>query len=152
MPAIEPLLLFLFVLVLAYFFAKVEIHIEGEHGWAGSLPTWRIESHPLLDIFWGGRPLTGYHAWVFSFMALIFHLPLVVSGDFTLQLEYRCVASLMLFWIVEDFLWFVLSPSHSAGQLFRGEIPWHKHMWLYLPRDYWVFGIAGGVLFVLSYR
>ncbi|WP_407669535.1 hypothetical protein [Paraburkholderia heleia] len=40
-----------------------------------NLPTWRIEHHWLLDIFWGSRPMTGYHAWVFPFMALFFHLP-----------------------------------------------------------------------------
>jgi len=54
------------VALMAFFFAKVEIQIEGAAGWASALPTWRIESHWLLDIFWGGRPMTGYHAWVFS--------------------------------------------------------------------------------------
>lgn len=46
----------LYVGILALFFAKVEIMIESADGWAIALPTWRIESHPLLDIFWGGRP------------------------------------------------------------------------------------------------
>ena len=71
------LLLLFWVGLLGYFFAMTEIQIEGASGWAASLPTWRIEKHPLLDIFWGGRPMTGYHAWVFPFMALVFHLPLV---------------------------------------------------------------------------
>ena len=68
-----PLLrLLVFVLVVAAFFAQVEIQIEGSAGWAASLPTWRVEKHWLLEIFWGGRAMTGYHAWVFSFMALVF--------------------------------------------------------------------------------
>ncbi len=31
-----------FVLLLSYFFAKLEIAIEGGDGWAANLPTWRI--------------------------------------------------------------------------------------------------------------
>src|SRR5450830_1433060 len=69
-----------FVLLLAFFFAKVEIQIEGAEGWAVNLPTWRIEQHLLLTLFWGGRAMTGYHAWMFTFIALIFHLPLVMIG------------------------------------------------------------------------
>ena len=68
------LLTLVWVALLALFFAEVEIQIEGAAGWAANLPTWRIEQHWLLDIFWGGRPMTGYHAWVFSFMALIFFI------------------------------------------------------------------------------
>ena len=79
-PAWHFALLVLWVAVLGFFFAMVEIQIEGPAGWAASLPTWRIESHWLLDIFWGGRPMTGYHAWVFSFMALVFHLPVFING------------------------------------------------------------------------
>ena len=79
--------LFLWVILLAFFFAKVEIQIEGGAGWAANLPTWRIESHWLLDIFWGGRAMTGYHAWVFSFMALVFHLPIFLTGTWTAKME-----------------------------------------------------------------
>jgi hypothetical protein len=38
-------------LLMAFFFANVEIQIEGAAGWAANLPTWRIEHHWLLDIF-----------------------------------------------------------------------------------------------------
>lgn len=34
----------------------------------------------LLDLFWSGKPMTGYHAWVFPFVALFFHLPAVFFG------------------------------------------------------------------------
>jgi len=67
-------------LLLAYFFANVEIQVEGAHGWASALPTWRIERHWLLDIFWGGRAMTGYHAWIFPCVALFFHFPMVFMG------------------------------------------------------------------------
>ena len=67
---------FCWVGIMALFLAQVEIQIEGGAGWATSLPTWRIEQHWLLDIFWGGRAMTGYHAWMFPFIAMVFHLPL----------------------------------------------------------------------------
>lgn len=71
-----PLIVTLFwVALLGLFFAQTEIQIEGGAGWAANLPTWRIEHHWLLDIFWGGRPMTGYHAWVFPFIAMFFHFP-----------------------------------------------------------------------------
>ena len=40
----------LFVFVAALIFAKLEIEIEGPHGWAEKLPTWRIEHHFLLVV------------------------------------------------------------------------------------------------------
>ena len=39
------------VFLLGFFFAKLEIAVEGDAGWAENLPTWRIEGHWLLDIF-----------------------------------------------------------------------------------------------------
>ena len=48
------------VLALALLLANVEVQIEGGAGWAANLPTWRIEDGWLLDLFWGGRPMTGY--------------------------------------------------------------------------------------------
>ena len=55
------LLFVLFILIAAFVFAKLEIEVEGPHGWAEKLPTWRIEHHFLLDWLFGGRPLTSYH-------------------------------------------------------------------------------------------
>jgi hypothetical protein len=54
------------VLPLALLLANVEVQIEGSAGWAANLPTWRIEDGWLLDLFWGGRPMTGYHVYIFS--------------------------------------------------------------------------------------
>jgi hypothetical protein len=83
------LLFFLFIGLLGLLFAMTEIQIEGSAGWAANLPTWRVENHPLLDVFWGGKPMTGYHVWVFAFMAAVFHLPLVLAGSFSGRLEVR---------------------------------------------------------------
>ncbi|MBN2431151.1 MAG: hypothetical protein JXQ27_06725 [Acidobacteria bacterium] len=149
---IHPLILLGYVGLLAFFFAKVEIHIEGPHGWAEKLPTWRIENHWLLRVLWGGRALTGYHAWMFSFMALFFLLPMFLSGRFTWPLLSRCVGSLLIFWTLEDFLWFVLNPAWGAYTFFRREVPWHRHYVLGLPHDYWIHLTVGTILLWLSFR
>lgn len=135
-----------FVLVLAYFFANVEIHIEGDAGWAANLPTWRIEQHWLLDMFWGGRAMTGYHAYVFSFIAIFFHAPVFLTAQWSWHLEARIVASLMLFWISEDYLWFVINPAFGWRR-FRAElVPWHRHWACGAPVDYWLFSVLGAAL------
>lgn len=140
------------VLLMAVFFAEVEIQIEGAAGWAAQLPTWRIEHHWLLDIFWGGRPMTGYHAWVFSFMALAFFAPLAFAGRFRVREAALALAGLMLFWIVEDFLWFVLNPAYGLARFGPQQIPWHRRWWLGAPTDYWVAVIGSMAILVFVNR
>ena len=77
-----------FVVVAAFLFAKIEIEIEGRHGWAENLPTWRVEHHFLLDWFFGGRSLTGYHTWTFIFVLFLFHLPFFWTGTWRLAISY----------------------------------------------------------------
>ncbi|HSI57262.1 MAG TPA: hypothetical protein VLA16_06885 [Ideonella sp.] len=127
---------------MALFFANVEIQIEGAAGWAADLPTWRIAGHWALDVFWGGRELTGYHAWVFSFMALVFFAPLAFSGRWSWRAAAQALAGLMLFWVVEDFAWFVLNPDYGWARFDAAHVAWHKRWWLGAPIDYW-FGLLG---------
>ena len=148
---LQPWLLLGWVLLLSFFFAKVEIHIEGSDGWAAKLPTWRIEKHWLLDIFWGSRPMTGYHAWVFSFITLFFHAAIFVYGSWTPQLEARILACLIFFWILEDFLWFVLNPAFGIAKFRPEHIPWHKHWFLGMPVEYTGFTCIGSILFYHSF-
>ena len=133
------------VMLLAFFFANVEVQIEGAAGWAANLPTWRIEHHWLLDKFWGGRPMTGYHAWVFPFVALFFHFPLVYASQWSVKVELQALAFIMIFWIVEDFLWFVINPAYGIQHFAPQYVVWHKHWWWFAPTDYWTF-ISGAVL------
>lgn len=140
-----------FVALLAIIFALTEIQIEGGAGWAANLPTWRVEQHWLLDLFWGGKPLTGYHLSIFSFMALAFHLP-VVMARWSWRLEARVMASLLLFWPLEDVLWFVLNPAFGWARFTPADAPWHKHWWLGAPVDYSVALALAALLFTLSYR
>ena len=138
------------VLVLAFFLANVEIQIEGAAGWAAKLPTWRIPRNQWLDIFWGGRELTGYHAWIFPCVALFFHFPLIVFGSWSWRLEARLLACILLFWVAEDFLWFVLNPAFGFAHFDARNVPWHIHWWGPAPADYWVFLFIAAILFVLS--
>lgn len=141
----------IFVIVLAYFFANAEIHIEGDAGWAANLPTWRIEKHWLLDLFWGGRAMTGYHAYVFSFIAIFFHFPVFFLAQWSWLIEARILASIMLFWIVEDYLWFVINPAFGWRR-FRPElVAWHRHWAIGAPVDYWLFAALSTALFWISY-
>jgi hypothetical protein len=141
----------LYIALLGFFFAQVEIQIEGPAGWAANLPTWRIEKHWLLDIFWGGRPMTGYHAWVFTFMALVFHLPVIMCQQWSWRLELRILGALALFWIIEDGLWFVMNPAYGPQVFTTRAIPWHKHWLGPLPLDYWAFGLTGLALMFWSF-
>ncbi len=145
--ALQLIVLVLAVGILAYFFAQVEIHVEGDAGWAANLPTWRVETHWLLDLFWGGRPMTGYHAWVFPFIALFFHFPLAFMGQWSMQLEARVLASIILFWILEDFLWFLTNPAFGWKRFAKPHISWHKNWVAGAPVEYWLFSVVGGGLF-----
>ncbi|MDY7537065.1 hypothetical protein QN372_06560 [Undibacterium sp. RTI2.1] len=148
-----PLIVTLFwVALLGLFFAQTEIQIEGGAGWAANLPTWRIEHHWLLDIFWGGRPMTGYHAWVFPFISMFFHFPFFFSQRWTLKLEARALACIMMFWIVEDFLWFVFNPAYGLARFDPKHVAWHKNWFLFAPSDYWNFLAVAAILFWFSYR
>lgn len=140
------------VMLLGFFFAQTEIQIEGPYGWAAHLPTWRIEHHWLLDIFWGGRPMTGYHAWVFPFVALFFHFPLFLLQRWSWRLEARLIGCIMLFWITEDFLWFVLNPAYGLARFDPAHVPWHKHWIGVAPTDYWTSLAVAALLLWFSYR
>jgi len=150
-PALAVLANLAYVALLGFFFAHVEVQIEGAAGWAASLPTWRIEGHWLLDVFCGGRPLTGYHAWIFSFMALVFHLPVVLLATWSWRVELRILGSLALFWIIEDGLWFVLNPAFGVARFAPQSAPWHVHWLGPLPTDYWTFGGVGLALLIASH-
>jgi hypothetical protein len=136
----------LFVFIAAFVWAKLEIEIEGKDGWAANLPTWRIENHVLLDLFLGGRPLTGYHAWAFTFAGLVFHFPFFWNGSWTWRAECHALGYCLLFWIIEDFLWFVLNPHFGWSKYKEGSIWWHKRWFLKLPLDYWVLTLMGALL------
>ena len=132
-------------------FALVEIHIEGGHGWAANLPTWRVENR-WTRLFYGNRPLTGYHLYVQLFVLVMAHAPWFLDlAPLTWRGEARVLAFVILFWIVEDFLWFVINPAYGVRKFRRAHVWWHAPTWWWImPRDYWLFLPVGVFLFCLS--
>jgi hypothetical protein len=139
-----------FVVLLGCWFGMVEVQIEGPDGWAAKLPTWRITEGWFLALL-GGRPLTGYHAWIFTFIPLVFHLPCVLLARWSWRIEARVLGCVALFWIIEDFAWFVENPAFGWARFDREHAWWHQHWLLGLPVDYWVYLIVGGALLAWSF-
>lgn len=143
------ILYLIFILFISYAFAMLEIQIEGTAGWAKNLPTWRIENHWALKIFFGGRALTGYHFWAHVFVTLLFHLPLAFL-PFSWTMELKIIGGIILFWITEDFLWFVMNPGFGIRRFKKEHIPWHPNWILGAPIEYWIFFPLGLYLVLMT--
>ncbi|HEY4362789.1 MAG TPA: hypothetical protein VGN17_17605 [Bryobacteraceae bacterium] len=138
------------VLLAAVAFALAEVQIEGRNGWAAALPTWRIDNR-WTRILMGGRPLTGYHLYVHLFLLILLHVPFALEmSEPTLPREMRIFAFLILFWVAEDFLYFVFNPAFGLRRFSKQHIPWHPHWWWILPREYWIFAPLGIALYGAS--
>lgn len=147
---------FVFVIALlaaSAIFALLEIEIEGSAGWASGLPTWRLENRWTRRIL-GARALTGYHLYIHLFVLLLAHLPFALGlVPFSATMELRILSFLILFWLIEDYLWFVFNPAFGWRRFRREHIWWHAPNWWWLmPRDYWIFGPLGILLYILSWR
>ena len=140
-----------FLAAAAAAFALLEIQIEGEAGWAASLPTWRRDTW-WTRILLGGRPLTGYHLWCHVWAMLAAHAPFGLGlADWSVRGELRALAFVILFWILEDFLWFVFNPKYGIRSFRRDRAVWHAHAWWWImPREYWIFLPTGIALYVAS--
>lgn len=134
-----------FIIVLSFFVAKLEINIEGKHGWAEKLPTRRIKNK-VTDLLLNGAPLTEYHFWLFSMILFLLHLPFSAGLNWSIAGELKTLGFFFLFLNIEDFLWFVLNPEFGIKKFNRRNIPWHKHWIGFLPRGYYI----GFLLFALA--
>ncbi|HVC08867.1 MAG TPA: hypothetical protein VNH15_02880 [Elusimicrobiota bacterium] len=130
-----------YLFALAWLLAQVEIQIEGAHGWAEKLPTWRY-SKPWLLKLTNGKPVTGYHACLFPFLILIFHLPLLFVG-FSRAAEAKILVCYFLVAFNWDFQWFVWNPAWGTKRFLREPIWWFRKKFLGVPADYYT-----GSLFV----
>ncbi|MBK8915139.1 MAG: hypothetical protein IPM64_11170 [Phycisphaerales bacterium] len=142
------------ILVAAACFAIMEIQIEGPAGWAQNLPTWRVRNPRVkewMNRLFPGRPITGYHASILVFIAIVAHLPFALGMPWTPGGQARAVAFIIFFWVAEDFLWFVLNPHFGLRKFRPQHIEWHRKAWWWIaPRDYWI-GLALAVtIYVLS--
>src|SRR3990167_5556699 len=125
----------IFTIIVAFILAKLEIQIEGADGWAKNLPTWR-KINWLTKMLYSETPITGYHFWLLLMIFFFFHLPFFVGIPWSLKLELQVIASMIFFWILEDYLWFVLNPHFGFKKFTSQNIPWHSTWWGPLPDHY----------------
>jgi hypothetical protein len=139
-----------FLALVAWLFALLEIQIEGRHGWAQNLPTWRIENKWVRAVY--RKPLTGYHLYAQGFVMIMAHCPFGLNlAPWSLPVELRILAFVVLFWILEDFLWFVCNPEFGFRNFHPERISWHRESWWWIaPRDYWVGLPLGITLYLLG--
>lgn len=139
-----------YIFILATVLAILEIQIEGEHGWAKNLPTWRPSKDTwyakLYAKIMSGRELTGYHLTMFAFVLIIFHLPYVFGLSFSLEHWLKTLSFFFMFIVLWDFLWFVLNPFHPLKNFKAEHIWWHKKWFLGLPTDYYGGVIVSGLV------
>lgn len=128
----------IFILITSASFALLEIQIEGSGGWAENLPTWKIKN-PFKKIVGWSTLVDGYHMWMWVFTISMFHAPIFFGMPFTLGNELIIIESLLFFYFLEDFFWFVFNPSWGIKKFFTKEIPWHPNKILFLPQNYWLF-------------
>jgi hypothetical protein len=124
----------LYFFAIAFVLAQLEIQIEGAHGWAERLPTWRWDSPAVLR--WAGKPITGYHVFLMLFILLFIHLPMMYVG-FTLEREAEILSLFCLFAVVWDFLWFVCNPHFGLSRFRPGQVWWFRTWFLGLPSAYY---------------
>jgi len=135
---VSPFYLFLFALLLAF----TEVQIEGKHGWARDLPSWRAHPGSFAARWYGrfmqGKELTGYHAGMFSLVFLVLFSPFVFGVPVTAVAIFQIFSLYFLLIVFEDFLWFIINPYFGLRKFRQAHIPWHKRWFLGLPQDYYV--------------
>jgi hypothetical protein len=135
--------------LIGFLLAVLEIQIEGEHGWAAKLPTWRAQPGSRLDKLFkkitAQKDLTGYHTALMIFLLLFMHWPFVWHWTWNIWQELEIMAIFILFTTVWDFLWFVLNPNLSLRKFNPDRVWWHKKWLGKMPIDYY-FGILITIL------
>lgn len=131
-----------FVCLLALLYSLMEIEMEGQHGWAKNLPT----TKNILGTF------TLYHVYMLVFVFLLF------GGWFFVRFLSGCMSAwtmvfhsifyIILWFVIEDFLWFVYNPHFTIKRYKKQHIPWHAN-WVAGTTFGTVVGILG--LLVLSF-
>ena len=127
--------------LIGFFLAILEIQIEGEHGWAEKLPTWRAKPGSKLDKFFkkimADREMTGYHTALVIFLLLFAHWPFIWIWEWTIWAELELLSIYLFFSIFWDFLWFILNPKLSLRKFGPERVWWHKKWLGKFPIDYY---------------
>ena len=130
---------FLYVIIGAFFLAKLEINIEGKYGWAEKLPAWR---KVIKTGIFKGYTFTGYHFYMFvCFLPLLFHLPFLFF-PWSPAVEAKIIAAYFLMTGLEDILWFAFNPDYGLKAYTKERVKWHKR---------WLFGFPLPIIIVLYF-
>lgn len=138
----------LYIFFAATIMALLEIQIEGSNGWAGKLPTWRMQNK-LTNFLLGNRELTGYFLLWMLLLLLLFHLPMLFL-PWNWHREFLILGLFVLFCLAEDFMWFVLNPAYRLRNFKQENIPWHPSWLGPLPTFYYIEIAIVISLFILS--
>ena len=137
----NPVVSCLFLCVYAFLLAALEVEIEGARGWAERLPTWYRVHGALAGAFailGGGKPMTGYHFFLFPFTLMSFHLPFVFGLPWSGARELTVMAAWISWLAAWDLLWFILNPAYGWRRLRREHVWWHARWVGRVPLDYLV--------------
>ena len=140
----------LVVHLLAICVASFEIEVEGSHGWAANLPTWRFKTCVC-----GARPLTGYHVSLSLTMILTSMLGGILHGILfgglrTAAIILLSLAVFVLVMLFEDSYWFVLNYKF-ATHLARGAAINHFQTPCDQLKLHAICAGAGSALWIASY-
>lgn len=137
---------------MALVLALLEIQIEGPHGWAKNLPTWRPAQQTLIARTYAklmnGKEFTGYHLLIFAFVFLMFHFPFLLGAPWGIVPWVKTLSFFFLFVVLWDFLWFVCNPHYPLKQFRKEHIWWHARWRWLLPVDYYI-GVALSFVIIL---
>jgi hypothetical protein len=154
MAVVALILKVLFWSLFATVVACIEIESEGRFGWADKAPTWYRTTGfwaKAYGLVMGGKPLTGYHAFMFFLPVLIFHSHFFLGVQWSVVAELGTWALYFGWCPLWDYFWFVLNPAY-AGKFDPEHVWWHaKSPWVFglFPLDYLIgvllsLGFAGG--------
>lgn len=115
----------LFAAIMAFCIAKLEINIEGKHGWARDLPTYRF-SNWLTRLFIGRTKATGYHVWLNATVFTFAQFPFFIGYPWSLKIELQIIAAILIGIVFEDLFWFLLNPAFGWKKFEKRNAPWHK--------------------------
>jgi len=118
--------------LIAFVLAHLEIQIEGPHGWAEKLPTWRWDSRAVRR--WFGKPVTGYHLCLVTLILLFVHVPQLYGGSW--EREADLLAMFFLLTVTWEFLWFACNRHFGVSRFRKGHIWWYPTWTLGVPRPY----------------
>jgi len=112
----------IFTFISATIFSLMEIEIEGKNGWCKNLPT----TKNFISSF------TLYHVFMNIFIMLM---------NYKLYSNlYDAVFYTNAWFLIEDFMWFVLNPYFTIKKYKKEFIPWHKRWLFKLPIENYICG------------